>query len=145
MLEVFWDSHYPTFSRSRQYMSIVFYHNELQREQALASKEQQAQILGETVLTEIIPYSVFYPAEDYHQKYYLSLDRDWQKELRSIYPDIQDFISSTAVARINGYIGGYGDTETMERELDSYGLTEAGKTELLKLADRGLSAGCPVP
>jgi peptide-methionine (S)-S-oxide reductase len=145
LLEVFWDSHDPTRNQPSQYMSIVFYHNEQQSGQALMNKERQEQELGQTIVTEIIPFSEFHLAEDYHQKHYLGFEPDLLRELQNIYPDIDDFIYSTAVARVNGYAGGYGDPEILKRELDSLGLSEAGRTKLLEIAGEGLAAGCPVP
>jgi len=72
LLDVFWDSHHPSAEPySRQYMSIVFYHNEEQRRLAIESKECEESRSGLSVITEIIPFSEFYLAEDYHQKYYL--------------------------------------------------------------------------
>ena len=58
---------------------------------------------------------------------------------------IHDFIASTAVARLNGYVGGYGIQEALEENLDSLGLSEAGRIRLLEIAERGLVAGCTVP
>ena len=146
LLAVFWDSHSPTVrSWSRQYMSIVFYHNEEQRALAVKSKQAEEQKLGRTIVTEIIPFTEFYLAEDYHQKYYLTHEPDLLRELRTIYPAIEDFISSTAVARVNGYVGGYGTLETLNKEVDSLGLSEAARIRLLGIAGRGLVAGCPVP
>jgi peptide-methionine (S)-S-oxide reductase len=126
-------------------MSVVFYHNEQQRDLAVKSKQREEQKLGRAIVTEIIPFSEFYLAEDYHQKYYLTYEPDLLRELRAIYPAIEDFISSTAVARVNGYVGGYGALEILKKELDSLGLSEAGRIRLLDIADRGLVAGCPVP
>lgn len=125
-------------------MSIVFYHDEEQRRLAIDSKEREESRSGLSIVTEIVPFSGFYPAEDYHQKYYLSHELDLLNELRTIYPAFEDFVSSTAVARVNGYVGGYGTLETLEEELGSLGLSEAGKMRLLKIADRGLVPGCPV-
>ena len=146
LLEVFWDSHDPTVQPwSRQYMSIVFYHNEKQRRLAIDSKEREESRLGRSIVTEIIPFSEFYLAEDYHQKYYLRQEADLLKELRAIYPKIENFISSTAVARVNGYVGGYGTPETFEKELNSLGLSEAGQKRLLEITGRGLVSGCVAP
>ena len=63
------------------------------------------------------------------------------KDLYAIYPDIEDFIASTAVARINGHIGGYGIRETLDNELNSLGLSEAGQKRLIEIADIGLVPG----
>ena len=146
LLEVFWDSHDPTVQPwSRQYMSIVFYHTEEQRRLAIESKEREESRLGRSIVTEIIPFSDFYLAEDYHQKYYLRQEPGLFQELSAIYPDISDFIESTAVARLNGYVGGYGTQETFEEELSSLGLSEAGRNRLLDIANRGLVPGCVVP
>jgi peptide-methionine (S)-S-oxide reductase len=146
LLEVFWDSHNPAAPPwSRQYMSIIFYHNEEQRQIAVASKEREAARLGRNIVTEIVPFSEFYLAEDYHQKYYLRQEPLLFQELSAIYPNTSDFTNSTAVARLNGYVGGYGTPETLEKELDSLGLSEAGKMRLLEIAGRGLAAGCAVP
>jgi peptide-methionine (S)-S-oxide reductase len=125
-------------------MSIVFYHNEGQRMLAIESKEREEYHSGRSVVTEIMPFSEFYLAEDYHQKYYLSQDPGLMQEFSAIYPDVSDFIDSTAVARVNGYVGGYGTPETLEKELSSLGLSEAGKMRLLEIADRGLVSGCAV-
>ena len=126
-------------------MSIVFYHNEEQRGLAIESKECEESRLALSVATEIIPFSEFYLAEDYHQKYYLCQESSLLHELRTIYKDMSDFIDSTAVARLNGYVGGYGTPDTLEKELNSLGLSEAGKMRLLGIADRGLVPGCAVP
>ena len=123
-------------------MSIVFYHNEEQRRLAIDSKEREESQLGRSIVTEIITFSEFYLAEDYHQKYSLRQEADLVKELSAIYPDLGDFIDSTAVARVNGYVGGYGTLPTLEEELSSLGLSEAGKMRLLEIADRGLVPGC---
>jgi peptide-methionine (S)-S-oxide reductase len=126
-------------------MSIVFYHNEEQRRLAIESKESEESKSGLRIATEILPFSGFYLAEDYHQKYYLRQESILIKELSTIYPDISDFIDSTAVARLNGYVGGYGTPENLENELNSLGLSETGKMKLLAIADRGLVPGCAIP
>ena len=139
LLEVFWDSHDPMVQPwSRQYMSIVFYHNEEQRDLAVSSKQHEEMKLGRKIATEIIPFSEFHVAEDYHQKYYLRQEPDLMKDLRAIYPAIEDLMSSTAVARVNGYVGGYGTLETLKGELSRLDLSELGRNRLLDIADRGL-------
>ncbi|MDA0196844.1 MAG: peptide-methionine (S)-S-oxide reductase MsrA [Bacteroidetes bacterium] len=79
LLEVFWQTHDPTTLNRQgndvgtQYRSAVFYHNEEQRKKAEAYKNA----LNETgawdnpVVTEITPFTNYYPAEDYHQNYFV--------------------------------------------------------------------------
>ncbi len=77
LLKVFWENHDPT-TRNRQgpdigsqYRSVIFYHTPEQQAAALASKEQltQAGKYRRPIVTEIVPASTFYVAEDYHQQY----------------------------------------------------------------------------
>lgn len=124
ILQIFWDNHNP-FGRtwSRQYMSILFYHNEDQRSSVLKSKEALESKTKTEVVTEIVPFSDFYLAEDYHQKYYLQARPELSLEIRAYYPDFTGFIDSTAAARLNGLVAGYGDRERLEAEIESYGLS----------------------
>ncbi|MFH0768239.1 MAG: hypothetical protein V1932_01570 [Chloroflexota bacterium] len=62
----------------------------------------------------------------------------------SFYPNPADFRDSTAIAHLNGYVGGYGDMETLKKDLDTFGLSESGKQVLLQIAESGLTPGCPV-
>lgn len=133
LLDVFWSGHSPT-SRpySRQYMSIIFSHDENQRRMALESKRRYEQTHGNTVFTEIVPASSFTMAEDYHQKFYLRQDPSLMRELEAMYPDEQDLVDSTAAARINGYLGGYGNEESLKEILPSLGLSDEASRTLLK-------------
>lgn len=120
LLEVYWDSHNPTTEPwSRQYMSIIFYHNSKQRALAMQSKQSEESSLGRRIYTEIVPFSEFYSAEDYHQKYHLQQVPEFMEELASIYPNFADFIDSTAVARINGYVGGHVTFQELQEQLNS--------------------------
>ena len=146
LLDVFWNSHQPIYeSWSRQYLSIIFYHDEEQQRLAMETKESEEARLERAIFTEIAPFSGFYLAEDYHQKYYLGRESSLTEEFKAIYPAIEDFTASTAVARVNGYIGGYGELETLEKDLSSLGLSEAGRKRLLEIAARGLEPVCPLP
>jgi len=128
ILQVFWDNHNPAArSWSRQYMAIVFFHDEDQEKAAKHSKKIVEQALGTQVYTEIQPYTNFYLAEDYHQKYYLQNMPRLAREIKAYYPDISDLTNSTLAARLNGIAGGYGDASLLEQELDSYGLTPQGQ------------------
>ena len=78
LLKSFWEGHDPTTinrqgpDRGSQYRSVIFYYDDEQKMAAEKSKE----VLGKSgnfmnpIVTEIVPASQFYKAEDYHQKYF---------------------------------------------------------------------------
>jgi peptide-methionine (S)-S-oxide reductase len=137
LLNVFWNSHSPTSKPwSRQYMSIIFYHDEEQKRLAIETRDREEAKIQGRIYTEIVPAAEFYAAEDYHQKYRLQQAPDLVQELRAIYPDAEDFVASTAAARVNGYVGGNGTLEQLQEELDSLGLSEAGRQKLLDVVSR---------
>ena len=78
LLEIFWMNHDPTTMNQQgpdfgeQYRSAIFYINEQQKKLAEKSKENQQKKSKKKIVTEITKASEFYPAEDYHQKYYKS-------------------------------------------------------------------------
>ena len=137
LLQVFWDSHDPpTMPLASQYRSVVFYHDDQQRGLALASKVHLEAELGHTVVTEIVPFSRFHLAEDYHQKYYLRQVPELLGEFRTMYPEVSDFASSTAAARINGFLGGYGTLKALEQQLPFFGLSPETSSRLLEIGSR---------
>lgn len=75
LLDIFWSSHDPTTPNRQgpdygsQYRSLVLFHSPAQEIAARASRERQAARLGRPVVTEIMPATTFYPAEEYHQRY----------------------------------------------------------------------------
>lgn len=76
LLEVFWPNIDPFDNRGQfcdkgpQYRAAIFYLDEAQRQAAVKSKAKVEAALGQPVVTEILPASPFYAAEDYHQDYY---------------------------------------------------------------------------
>jgi len=98
----------------------------------LESRDREADRINGKIRTDILPASEFYPAEDYHQKYYLRQDFVLGNEFRIMFPFEKDLVNSTAAARVNGYIGGYGTNASLRDELDQLGLSEAGRKRLLE-------------
>ncbi|HNV30650.1 MAG TPA: peptide-methionine (S)-S-oxide reductase MsrA [Cyclobacteriaceae bacterium] len=78
VLEIFWNTHDPTTLNKQgadegtQYRSVVFYHSDSQKQTAEDYKKQldKSGVYKNPIVTEISPFTVFYPAEDYHQNYY---------------------------------------------------------------------------
>lgn len=78
LLDLFWRMHDPTTLNRQgadvgsQYRSVVFYHNDAQREAAETMKRKldQSDTFDDPIVTEISPAAEFYPAEDYHQDYF---------------------------------------------------------------------------
>jgi peptide-methionine (S)-S-oxide reductase len=137
LLNIFWGSHDPVSrSWSRQYASFVFFHDEKQKKAALASKEDLEKRRGVRFMTEIAPYTGFNLAEGYHQKYYLQNRKEIAREFRAIYPVDRDFVNSTATARSNGYIGGYGRLDSFDKEADSLGLSPGAVQEIRDIVKR---------
>ncbi len=80
LLEVFWQVHDPTTLNRQgadvgtQYRSVVFYHNNQQKEKAEKYKIalNKSGAWDNPVVTTLEPMTVFYPAESYHQNYYVT-------------------------------------------------------------------------
>lgn len=79
ILDVFWNCHDPTQINRQgpdfgeQYRSAIFYHSEEQHQKALASRDSLARShkFRRSISTQIVPASIFWEAESYHQKYHL--------------------------------------------------------------------------
>ncbi len=78
LLEVFWKTHDPTTLNRQgadvgtQYRSVIFFHDNEQETLARDYLEalDSVKIWNNPIVTEIIPFEIFYPSEDYHNDYY---------------------------------------------------------------------------
>jgi peptide-methionine (S)-S-oxide reductase len=139
LLEVFWNNHTPVSrSVSQQYGSVIFYHDEDQQNLAQESKERREEETGRNLATEIVPYSEFWRAEDYHQKYRLRGVNNLMAEFGAMFPDQRSFVDSTATARVNGYVGGNGTLAQVRETIGRLGLSDEGQERLLEIAQRRL-------
>ncbi len=108
LLDVLWRHIDPTdtggqfVDRGSQYRSVIFYHDEQQRELAEKSKQalQKSGRFDKPIVTEVLPFKAFFVAEDYHQDYYKThairykyyrwhsgrdqfLEKVWSKEVKN--------------------------------------------------------------
>jgi len=134
LLDIFWHSHNPEVRPwSWQYASIIFYHDLEQERLAEETKFHIEEAHRKVkIYTQIMHYTDFYLAEDYHQKYWLQRSPEIFDEFRRIYPNFQDIVNSTAAARVNSILGGHASMDVTMAELSTYGLSPEGN---LILAD----------
>jgi peptide methionine sulfoxide reductase msrA/msrB len=91
LLDVFWRQIDPTdeigqfVDRGSQYRTAIFYHDQEQKQLAEASKEKLSRSgrFDKPIVTEVLPSSKFYPAENYHQDYYKNYSSSYQMYARN--------------------------------------------------------------
>lgn len=80
LLDTFWRQIDPTdgegqfADKGSQYLTAIFFHDDEQKRLAEKSKEEMIKAKwfeGQSIRTQILPSTSFFPAEDYHQKYYM--------------------------------------------------------------------------
>ena len=79
LLDIFWRQINPTQANGQfhdiglSYQAAIYYGNEEEKKAAELSKDKLAKSgkFSKPIVTEILPAQPFYPAEEYHQKYYL--------------------------------------------------------------------------
>jgi peptide-methionine (S)-S-oxide reductase len=127
---------------------VVFYHDERQKALALKTRDQVAARIIAPVATAILPAGPFTLAEGYHQKYYLRQRPGLLAEFEAIYPTPEALTGSTAAARVNGYLAGYGAPAELQAEMDGLGLSPTSRRTLMDwvgAATHRSGPGCPVP
>lgn len=78
LLQAFFVAHDPTQLNRQgndvgtQYRSAIFYHNAVQKQKAdyYIGNLNKAKAYKNPIVTQVVPYTVFYKAEDYHQNYF---------------------------------------------------------------------------
>ena len=78
LLDIFWNNHDPTTLNRQgpdvgiQYRSAIFFHTPEQEKEARESKDALDKLgkYGKKIVTQIVPATEFYKAEEYHQQYY---------------------------------------------------------------------------
>jgi len=80
LLDIFWATHDPTskdqqgYDQGPEYRSVIFYHNDEQKKIAEESKKEldKSGKYDKPIVTEIVPFTNFYKAEEEHQNFYES-------------------------------------------------------------------------
>lgn len=151
LLDFFWKHIDPTdpggqfVDRGEQYRSIIFYHDEGQKAEAEKSKREleSSGRYDKPIVTEIVPFSKFYRAEEYHQGYYKKnpvrykyyrfmsgrdqfITKIWSKDM-----DIAQSESETAKSGIHAVNYVKPDDETLRKKLTDmqYKVTQKEGTE----------------
>lgn len=107
LLNEFWAQHNPISPvYSNQYRSAIFYTSDDQQFEAEHLKATIEKQQGYTIYTSIEPAAEFYPAEDYHQKYYLQRHYEMMEVLTEIYPDKAELFESTLATKLNAIYSG---------------------------------------
>lgn len=86
LLDVFWHNINPTQADGQfhdiglSYQAAIYYGNDEEKKIAQDSKEKLSKSgrFDQPIVTEILPVKPFYPAEDYHQKYYQKNPADYE-------------------------------------------------------------------
>ena len=86
LLDIFWRNIDPTqadgqfYDIGPNYKAAIYYGNDEEKKIAEASKEKLAKSgkFSKPIVTDILPAMPFYPAEEYHQKYYLKQPADYE-------------------------------------------------------------------
>ena len=139
LLKRFWEAHDPSMgSWSTQYKAAIFYHNDEQRRMAEETRDQIEATQKIKVQTQIVPFSRFYVAEAYHQKYGLRGHSEFMREFRNMYPTDEGLMNSTAAARVNGYVSGYGTAAALQEEIGSLGLSPEAQRKLMEYAKKNV-------
>ncbi|MBS7564184.1 peptide-methionine (S)-S-oxide reductase MsrA [Mucilaginibacter sp. Bleaf8] len=79
LLLIFFKTHDPTTLNRQgndvgtQYRSAIFYHNDEQKQhaEAMIKRLTEEQVFDSPIVTQVVPESTFYSAEDYHQNYFV--------------------------------------------------------------------------
>ncbi len=133
LLTVFWENHYPNRDeyKGRQYISLIRYFSEEQREIAARVKQRMEQRLGELIETEIAPFDTFTEAEEGHQKYYLKRYPKALEQLSTLYPEQRLLTRSTFAARLNGLVKSFGTRDDTAIEIRTWPIPAADQTVLI--------------
>lgn len=133
ILRVFW-AHHTSTNRTdygeRQYLSLLFYHDEQQKQAIERVKQELEDERNERIETEIGPFTAFTQAEERHQKYYLKRFKRAAEELSVHFALPDSFTDSTLTARLNGFVREYTTLDKIGEEIQIWNASEQSKKQL---------------
>ncbi|XP_014664196.1 PREDICTED: peptide methionine sulfoxide reductase-like isoform X2 [Priapulus caudatus] len=121
LLRLFWKFADPFTCQKRQYMSVIFYHTEEQKQKAEESLAKIRTDSPQDIVTKILPAGKFYKAEDYHQKYLLK-QHSWLVKSLDLDEDEVGIVKSHVAARLSAYVSGFGTHQGFLKEAKVLGL-----------------------
>jgi len=98
----------------------------------ISSTELYDMIYQTGQIRELHPLGEFVLSGRYNQKHHLGNHEEISDGYQELYPDLDDFINSTAATRINGFLAGFGTLDSTE-DLEGLGLTERGRQEVYEV------------
>lgn len=133
LVEIFFNSH-NAFAKpySKQYASLILFHDQKQQQIALELKEEIEKERNKEIKTEIKKLDKFYLAENYHQKFRLQQ----KSELRDHYfkmMSFEEFLNSPTITKLNGYVSANGDRDEIIKNIGNFKLTNRLQERLLEL------------
>jgi peptide methionine sulfoxide reductase msrA/msrB len=143
VLDVYWSHIDPTDAEGQfadkgfQYTTAIFYHTEEQKKVALDSKErlEASKVFEKPVVTAILPFTTFFPAEEYHQDYYKKSSDHYERYKKG--SGRAGFVEETWAK--DAAIQFLKSEQTMTKEIqpkkESYNYTDEEIAELLKNLD----------
>jgi len=128
----FWRNHYPNRDeyKGRQYISLLRYHSDEQKQLIEYVKSEMEQELGEAIETDIAPFENFTLAETRHQKYYLKRYPKALDQLEGLILNEEMLTDSTFAAKLNGFVKGFITRDVLIKEIDSWTIDTEAKTTL---------------
>ncbi|SFT12921.1 peptide-methionine (S)-S-oxide reductase [Paenibacillus sp. BC26] len=136
ILALFWNNHNPANInnyRDRLYNSLVLYRDKAQLsviQEVMKSRGEQGKGVP---ATEYMPYTVFYPAEDRHQKYFLKRFPDAIAKLRTLFPTDDELTQATLAARLNGIAKGFANMDQIIQEIRTWPIGREEQEEIIHL------------
>jgi len=112
-------------------MSAIFFADEEQEKEAVASKEEREKSVK--CFTQVLPFKAWTNAEDYHQKYYLRKNKKILQLLN--FKTDEELRESYFACRLNGYVR-KGDIKDLEKEMKKWGLPKETKEDILEEVKR---------